>query len=504
MGAGVAALIALGAALLTMTADPVGVFLDDAIYVATAQAIAAGDGFVLPFLPEAPPAVHFPPGWPLLLAAVWTLFPEFPGNVAVLKLLNPLLLAVAAALAARWGATLPGLNAMLSAAVVAVAVVAVPLLTITGVLFSEPLFLVGLLLTLLVTARAASPPQLLLAGVLAGCTVLVRSVGLALVLATVVAWCWERRWRDVAWYLGTVGIVLAPWQWYVARVSGRVPAELGGMYWAYSDFAAGGGIPGAVAPVTAVVAHNLGRLWEVVAASFFPWGGALRHPVAALVIGAGVLGLAALGRDRSTRVAALTVVLYLGAILAWPFEVSRFVFGIWPVLLLVAAVGVRRGAALVPGGARAPGAVVVVTLGLVLGGLHLTNSALGHSRGWATAASARMTRTSVPFVRAVVDEPRLAGRVLATEAAPMVGLYTGARVVPVERFLPAHFLQTKSESTFVADLEAIDRRYQPGAYLVLRGGVMDSALTYASLGDRRLVDVTPPGALVRTLLVQTP
>ena len=44
-----------------------------------------------------PPAIHYPPVWPLLLAAAWKIAPAFPANIGWFKLINPIVLAAAAA-----------------------------------------------------------------------------------------------------------------------------------------------------------------------------------------------------------------------------------------------------------------------------------------------------------------------------------------------------------------------------------------------------------------------
>ncbi len=128
-------------ALAAITAVPVGVFWDDGVYLIGAKSLATGAGYRFLHLPGAPPAVHFPPLWPALLAIGWKLSPSFPDNGGLLKLVNPLLLAIGAALAGAYGVRRvggPPLVAALAAVVFAAA--ALPVMVIAGVLFSEPLF----------------------------------------------------------------------------------------------------------------------------------------------------------------------------------------------------------------------------------------------------------------------------------------------------------------------------------------------------------------------------
>jgi hypothetical protein len=97
IGVGVVVLLT---ALINITPDPIGVFFDDAIYALVAKAIAEGQGFVYPQLPGTPPAIHYPPAFPLLLSLVWKIAPPFPDSTMWFKAVNPIVLGVAA-----WGAT---------------------------------------------------------------------------------------------------------------------------------------------------------------------------------------------------------------------------------------------------------------------------------------------------------------------------------------------------------------------------------------------------------------
>ena len=140
-------------ALAAITAVPVGVFWDDGVYLIGAKSLAMGMGYRFLHLPGAPAAVHFPPGWPALLAVIWKLSPAFPDNVVLLKLVNPLLLAIGAALACRYGIRrlrLPPIAAAISAVVFAAAL---PVMVIAGALFSEPFFFVVVLIGLKLTDR---------------------------------------------------------------------------------------------------------------------------------------------------------------------------------------------------------------------------------------------------------------------------------------------------------------------------------------------------------------
>ena len=59
-----------------------GAYHDDTLYFTAAKALAAGDGNVLPNLPESPAQTKYPPLYPLLLSLVWRVQPEFPANLS--------------------------------------------------------------------------------------------------------------------------------------------------------------------------------------------------------------------------------------------------------------------------------------------------------------------------------------------------------------------------------------------------------------------------------------
>ena len=74
----------------------VGVWHDDGVYALLGRAIATGQGFHYTQFPGAPAATHYPPLYPLLLAAVWRLAPSFPDNISAFLALNAMLVGVAA------------------------------------------------------------------------------------------------------------------------------------------------------------------------------------------------------------------------------------------------------------------------------------------------------------------------------------------------------------------------------------------------------------------------
>lgn len=180
---GIAALVAL--ALLAMGAwrmvpGVTGVYHDDAIYVITAKSLAEGQGYHLIDLPGAPRQTKYPILYPLLLAGVWKLWPEFPQNVVLMQSVTLLLAAAAVGLACA---------------------------------YLLRLGYVGCAAALWRLERALAAPATRTAAVLTGAVlalpVLCRSIGVAFVAAGLVQLAWRRR-LPVHAAAGSFALV-APW-----------------------------------------------------------------------------------------------------------------------------------------------------------------------------------------------------------------------------------------------------------------------------------------------------
>ncbi len=504
-----AALIALVAALATMTSDQIGGFNDDGIYLLTAKALAEGMGYVYPHLPGHPPAIHYPPVWPLVLAAVWKVAPAFPGNIGWFKLINPVIVSLAAATAVHLGQRLFRLPWWVALGGVVAATVSVPVLLLTNLLLSEPLFLLLLLPTLLVAerlVREGGVTRALGAGALLALLVLVRTLGGAVLVATLVLLARDRRWREGAIVATVCVALLLPWQLFVWRAIPTFPEELLGSYGPYLDWVVDGYRAGGGPFLAAVVAKNADATWTMLGLFTSPlWAGPVRHAAAALALCAFAAGLLALAPRGRAPVTALAIAGYLAVAVVWPFWIDRFVWVVWPVLVLI---GLAGGAMLVTrlrtaGRGRAAAAAVVVLTALALG--HVTYNARGLARGWESSASRLMSATGTRLVRAVNDERWLDGQRIAAELAPMLALYTGLEVLPVGILTPREHVVDKTPAEQVDELERIDRRFRPAAYLVMRGGPYDVALQHARLDSgRTLIDVSPDGVPVRTLKVRHP
>ena len=105
------ALVVLAYGFGLMVPGVCGVFHDDAIYVATAKALATGQGYRLINLPDSPPQTKYPILYPALLALIWKIWPSFPENLVIMQILNLVLGALAVGLGylylVRWSYASP-------------------------------------------------------------------------------------------------------------------------------------------------------------------------------------------------------------------------------------------------------------------------------------------------------------------------------------------------------------------------------------------------------------
>jgi hypothetical protein len=255
-----------------------------------------------------------------------------------------------------------------------------------------------------------------------------------------------------------------------------------------------------------VLTTNVAATWAMLGIFMSPLvDGPVRHLSAALATLAFVAGLLALAARERAPLTALAFAGYLVAVLSWPFWVDRFFWVMWPLVLLVALAG---AAALVQalrsrGRVRLAGAVIVVTTLLAIG--HESYNVRGLARGWERSASHDMSGAGIRLVRQVNDDRSLDGKLIAAELAPMLALYTELQVLPVEILTPREHVTDKTPAERVDELERIDRRFRPEAYVVMQAGPYYPALRAARLDSARtLVDVSSPGAPVRTLRIQRP
>ena len=505
---------------------PVGVFHDDAIYVTLGRALATGHGFRYLNLPGTPAAIHYPPGYPALLAMLWTVAPEFPSNLVLFKSVNLLLLAVAAVLAARL--TRARVHSERAAIVVGVlAAVSVPLLTLGSMVLSEPLFLVMLLALLAaaehlcearvrhpgradgsgkasidaLTVRASASPAFLLgAGI--GALALVRSHGVVLAPACVLVLALRRRWRDAAILAVGTAVVLIPWQLWCAAHANDLPLALRGVYGSYSGWLAAGVRAAGPTFLLETVQRTTTDLALTMAALCSPSRSHVGHGVTYVAL-AVLAGLGTVALWRKAPVMLLFCSAYLAITIMWPFPPARFAWAIWPLvlmLLVAGALGARRDHAMRGTAERiVHGTALAAAAWLAVGyALYEVRAVRG---AWWGSVSRSERRRIEPTIAWTLAHTRPSD-VIASEDDAALFLYTGRQAVPVLAASPLRYLHPVAPADDARDgLAPIIDRYHPNVVVVGSDGPLAVATLLTGPPVPRLQPLRPfPGGAAFTVI----
>ena len=431
---------------------PIGVWHDDGAYVLIAQSLAEGEGLVWSGVSGARPAAKFPPLFPLVASLVLRWGPDASQAATALATLNLGLMAAAGAGFFAFAVFGLGLGIGLAAFATLAIWTAPDLWRLASVPLSEPLFVLSCAMCLLAAVRlescnpsaegaaarvrpwsgpaSVSVPASLPVLVAFAAAVHTRTIGVALLGATVAATLVRRRWSAAVTLGGAGALVVLPWTVWSRRATAQIPEPLRDVLGSYGGWLSEEMVR---APGTylAFVAGNAWAVWQSLVGMLVPFasGGALS------VLGALALplaGYAVVVLGKRSLVAALFLCLYLIVVSLWPFQSSRLVTPVLPILALALVVGVRDvSSRSVTNASRASSAVlafvgvafVVPNLLALFGGQHLADFDV---RARALAASAEAVGQWVPE-DAVVGAPELwAG----------LHLYTGRVVSPSARFLP--------------------------------------------------------------------
>ena len=227
----VAAVTALVAVVYVLRLDrAAGLYVDDAWYIVLAKALWAGEGFRLISSATTPLLPAFPPGFPMILAPVVGVFPDFPDNVTALKTVS---------IVAMFGVGIATYRYLLRAyeapPFVAGAVAVITVLTpafvflATSSVMAEATFTLaqlGFALAVEGASRRSDQPSIrdaAVCGVIAGVTLLIRLAGIATIAAGVLYLARRRGWRTAAVCAAIAAACYAPWALYAA--ANRAPLE---------------------------------------------------------------------------------------------------------------------------------------------------------------------------------------------------------------------------------------------------------------------------------------
>ncbi len=321
---------------------------DDSAYIALAKALASGKGYGQIYAPGNPPEPQYPPGWPAMLSIVWLINPDFPANAVGFKIVSVICALAFVAVTFGW-MRWRGESMLLSTLVVALTLSNPLIFGTASTAFSEMAYACFSILALWLIERYARIDRtpwfdVVLASLAAAFTAYIRMFGVTMVLAGI-SFLFMRTDKRRAMTFGLLSLLLiAPWfvrglflpsgetgysQQFLLR-SMEQP-ELG--YIGLGDLVARvvlnlrayllAGLPGAVLPSQVPLTYvNLTD--ELRLGVPFPGS----DIVLAALMAAAILGPLLLRRDLVDWFVAL----YLGLALLWPWEPTRFVVPLIPLL----------------------------------------------------------------------------------------------------------------------------------------------------------------------------
>jgi hypothetical protein len=488
---------------------PVGVFYDDAQYVILAKSLATGHGYRFLNLPGAPAGTHFPPGYPAFLALLWRVSPAFPENVALMKFANAIWLAVVALVAYRFAHRRLELPPGLAGAAALAGAVTIPSLVLSSSIMSEPLFLAMLLPILGWSEQetsnsnpASSVRAPLLLGATAGLVTLVRTHGIALVAAIAVAYFVGRRRRDAIVSMLAALAVLAPWLVWVAGHNDTLPPLVRGAYGSYFAWFVSGFREEGLHLLAITLPDNVATIWMSIVRSIVPDV----HWSLDLLVGGVFIALTSLGVTtfwRRARVMTLFVIFYFAIVLVWPFSPLRFVWGVWPLIMLFPAAGLAAAwrVAIARQDLAQRGALVGAAV--VLGVAMIAFNARGYENAWWSSNARYHARRVLPQLAWVTraTQPR---DVIASDAEASVYLYTGRLAVPITSFTAAEYARERTGNEQTAIVGQLLDHYRPNYVLATSPYIVDATarLAHSRRTGLVLIDSLMPGAVYEDRLAR--
>lgn len=360
----------------------IGLGNDDAMYLFLAKSLLQG-GYRDIFLPDSPPHLQYPPGWPLLLALPLAVVGDRPE----LLLFLPLVLSLGG-LVLLFHSARRLLPPVPSLCVLAVAAFNPLLITFGGRLKSEAAFFFFAMLALWALGTPeAGRRRLLLGSAAAIASAFMRSAGIAVIGAVFLHFALARRWR---WALGfglAAALTFGPWLGWSffgpRQVVGR--SYVADLVQVEGERVVGARHPLANHAVNAALRlrrYTLGHLHAVM--GFKQASGTLADNAGWLLLLATAGAAGAVALWRRFRVALLAIVCLLGLLSLWTWADRRFLHPVVPLVGLVLLAGAHALGSRLGRGGSAAASLVVLAL-LTPGTWWRTRDLI--SRGWACTMS---------------------------------------------------------------------------------------------------------------------
>jgi hypothetical protein len=304
---------------------------DDGILFVSAKSIADGQGYRIPSFPSRPFQTKYPPLYPLLLAVVWKLNPNFPQNLVLASAGSWLLLVVCVALALVFYGTESSvkkykwwMTAMLGLC---------PYMVLFGArMFSEIAF-TCLALGALLCMKRSEARWIACAGFLAAAAYLTRTAGLALILACLVWLVVKRDWRGAAIFTAPAAPAILGWSvWTRSHLIPSTDPQL--LY--YLDYLGFQRLNVGWDNLSLVLWKNVDQILYAMGSLVLPKVmDSLPVKILTQVIAVAMIsGVVRLWRRESCRLYALFAIMSCAILAVWHFPPNeRFVLPLYPLLL---------------------------------------------------------------------------------------------------------------------------------------------------------------------------
>ncbi len=194
-----------------------GAYHDDSVYFASAKALAQGRGYIMPNFPGAPPQTKYPVLYPWMLSWIWRIHPAFPQNVAAGIALTVFFGCWSLVAAFQIVRRLGGIGDWTALLLTAFCALQPLFLGYSGAILSDlpfmALALTALALADFSIAPGGSLPVALLAGALAGLSVGMRTLGIAIIAGIFFAALYRRAYKEGCAFALAAGGLAAVSEW---------------------------------------------------------------------------------------------------------------------------------------------------------------------------------------------------------------------------------------------------------------------------------------------------
>ena len=231
-----------------------GTYQDDGLFIINAKSLSEHRGFRISNLPGEPYQTKYQPLHALVLAAIWSLHPAFPGNLTLVAIYQALVLVAFIALSGLLFRSFQ-FSWLESAALCAFLALSPWIIYWATMPFSDYLFAALVAATFAILNRAPRDGRwFLAAGALTAAAYLTKPAGALIIPAVLVGCCFRREWRSAGLFLLPALPVIAGWALWSNSHSVRSDQPI---FWYYTEYFGAFLKTGGIRALPDIIPHNL-------------------------------------------------------------------------------------------------------------------------------------------------------------------------------------------------------------------------------------------------------